>query len=90
MGGGQVDLTGTPFIFHARTAFKSNGFGTKTRVSIDGVPVKHKLDFNDWWTLDVTGGKILTMNAGGYCGNTDAFYFVTLEPEATAESFLSR
>ena len=77
MGGAQLDLTGTPFVFHANTRIKSNGYATKTRIVIDGTPVLHFYNPQEQF-LGVTGGKVLTMNAGGLCGSADVYYKVTL------------
>lgn len=79
MGGVQIDLSLTPFVFHSLTTFNSEGWGVKARVSIDGTPVMYWYDSAVYRTLGVTGGKLLTLNSGGYCGKTFVTVKMTLE-----------
>ncbi|CAJ1963665.1 unnamed protein product [Cylindrotheca closterium] len=79
-GGFAVDLTWSNFVFHKDTRFYSEGFTTRYRVAVDGtVALQETLSNRHNRTLGSDGGKVMTVNAGGFCGSVNGYIRLTLE-----------
>ncbi|CAJ1963321.1 unnamed protein product [Cylindrotheca closterium] len=79
-GGFAVDLTESNFVFQKDTRFRSGGFTTRYRVAVDDtVVLQETLSNAHNRTLGSDGGKVMTVNAGGFCGFVSGYIRLTLE-----------